>query len=125
MSFFVCRSTLATGLLLLLSIACQEAPTNDYTPPEVRFLSPAYGDTLTPGIFTLSAIATDDVEMSRIVFWRSDSTILGFTEYPNGNTWTLSVDGRTGFSGAVLLFANAVDHADNQSFDSTRVYFLP
>jgi hypothetical protein len=123
-SLTVHRSVLAAGLLLLLSIACQNTPTNDHTPPEVHCFSPAYGDTLQAGIFTMTALATDDAGMERVTFWR-DSTLLGFTDHHAGDTWSLVVDGRTGFLGTRLLGANAVDLAHNQASDTIRVFFVP
>lgn len=130
MSFIVHRSSLiayrsafSAGLLLLLAAGCQEPP-DEHVPPVVRFLSPANGDTLQAGMFEASAIATDSAGMKRVSFWR-DSTILGFDEYPIGDTWSVRVDGRTGFLGSRRLAANAIDQADNQGFDTVRVFFVP
>lgn len=122
-SFIVRHSAFIAGLLLLLSVACQDSP-DEHVRPVIRFLSPANGDTVRAGTFEVSAIATDNAGMKRVSFWR-DSTLLGFDEFPIGDTWSVQVDGRTGFLGSRLLATNALDQADNQSFDTVRVFFIP
>jgi hypothetical protein len=109
--------------LLLLGLGCPSEP-DDKVHPVTRFLSPASGDTVPAGIVSMSAIATDDVSVRRVTFWR-DSTLLGFDEYPAGDTWSVLVDARTGFPGWRHLAANAIDRAGNQSFDTAWVFFTP
>jgi hypothetical protein len=115
-------STLAAVLLLFTS-QCQDSP-DERVHPVVHFLSPAPGETLSVGIVQLSALATDNVAVKRVSFWR-DSTLLGFDEHPSGDTWSVRVDARAGFLGWRRLAANAMDRSDNQSFDTTWAYFVP
>ena len=112
---------LLAAISALTLVSCE--PTDDFTPPTVRVISPHQGDTLGSGSFTMTALATDDYEMQRVCFW-ADNDLLGFDEFPHGDTYRLAVDGAR-LSGWMMLEANAVDRARNQSFDTVRVYFTP
>jgi hypothetical protein len=112
------------ALAVLLAPGCNSKIPPVSGPPSVHVISPLNGDTMSAGIFNFTAVAEDTIAMQRVDFW-CGSEMLGFSEWPAGDTYSIAVDGRTGFSGSLVLTADAVDSANYQFFDSVRVFFKP
>ena len=90
-------------------------PPPDTTPPAVGITSPAVGATLT-GSVQVTALATDNVGVARVDFYRDGGVLLGSSaSAPYAITWnTAGVP-----SGAHGLYARAVDAAGNTGTSAT------
>jgi hypothetical protein len=88
---------------------------NDLTPPTVTLTSPAAGSTLV-GTVALSAIASDNVAVTRVEFYDGATLLEAVTTAPYGISW----DTRSVANGAHVLTARAYD-AVGQSTTSASV----
>jgi hypothetical protein len=105
-------------VIALFAAACQP---KDMAPPTVHFVSPQAGDSFPPGVYTLKAVATDDVGPTHVAFFVY-TEMLGLVYDSKGDTFSVEVDCRTDTLTAYQLRAFAVDEADNQVMDSLTVY---
>jgi hypothetical protein len=108
------------AFLLLLPAGCDESA-GDTTPPQVRWVFPSDGDTFDPGVYTVSAVATDDKEMRWVSFWVEEE-MLGIVSRPRGDTYSLGVDCRADTHSVYPLRADALDRAGYNAFATVYVY---
>jgi hypothetical protein len=107
--------------ILLLAAACQSTPEADTVPPQVHFVQPQRGDSFSPGVYTMKAVATDNDSVHWVIFFVY-TEMLGIVEQRKGDTFSLAVDCSTDTLSAYFLRAFAMDLANNTTFDSVTVY---
>src|SRR5436190_14530750 len=90
---------------------------NDTTPPTVTVTAPAGGEVL-GGTITLSATATDNVNVSSVEFFINGASVGRDTNSP----FSISFDTRTIASGSCALVAKAKDPAGNTGTSATVTF---
>lgn len=106
--FTVTASQLPLTATAQVTVTATSQP--DTTPPQVQLTAPAR-DARLMGAATLTASATDDVDVVRVAFYADDTALLGeATAAP----WTLALAAGALADGAHVLTARAFDAAGNQ-----------
>jgi len=108
----------AVVLLALLPVGCEE-PDTSY--PTVRWVYPADGDTVDPGVHELVTVATDDREVRRVFFFVY-SEMLGIVDRLDSDTFRLKVDCIADTLPVYRLFASAEDFGGNMTQEDVTVY---
>ena len=114
-----CVALLLPILGLALLASCHMTWPTENVPPSVKFIQPQNGDTLQPGIYEMSAYATDNQQVDIVVFWVG-TEMLGMLEYNPSDTYRLTVDAP---DGSYQLRVEADDHSHNRAFDYVTVHF--
>jgi hypothetical protein len=110
------------ALLLLGALLLFRCTPNDTVKPSVQFIRPADGDTFPPGIYTISAQASDDQELDFVVFWAYDEMLSLLHQPARGDTYEADVDCRGVTDTPVQLAVEAVDKAVNITRQSLTIF---
>src|SRR5512137_675045 len=102
----------AFALLSFLPASCDNAGTPDTVPPEISWVYPADGDTVDPGVYTLTAVATDDRQMDFVAFFVG-TEMLGLVSTAQADTYRVAVECFSDTGHVYELRAYAYDKAPN------------
>jgi len=106
---------------LLVLAGCQSTPAPDTEKPVVKFIQPQDGDTFDPGVYVMSAHATDNVRVKLVVFW-TEGEMLGFIMHEDSDTYRLGIDARPDTGQTYKLIVEADDDVRNLGWDSVTVH---
>lgn len=111
----------AFGLLALLPAGCDSSGTPDTVAPEISWVYPHDGDTVSPGVYTLTAVATDDRAVDFVVFFVG-SEMLGLVHTAQGDTYRVAVECFSDTGHVYQLRAFAYDKTPNGTCADAIVY---
>ena len=114
-------SVLGLLAMVVLVAGCDNSNTSDTVPPQISWVYPHDGDTVSPGVYTLTAVATDDQQMDFVVFFAYNE-MLGLVRTAQADTYRVAVDCTSDTSHVYLLRAFAYDKADNGTSANVTIY---
>jgi hypothetical protein len=90
-------------------------------PPVIGWVLPQNGDTVDPGVYTLTAVATDDRSIDFVVFFAGPE-ILGMVHDATADTYRVAVECFSDTGRVYVLRAFAYDLASNGTCAQETVY---
>ena len=111
----------AFALLAFLAAGCDKTELPDVVPPVISWVSPHDGDTVPPGVYTLTAVATDDREMDFVVFFVG-TEMLGLVSTAQADTYRVAVECFSDTGQVYELQAYAYDKVPNGTCATVTVY---
>ncbi|MBM3330944.1 hypothetical protein FJY68_03720 [candidate division WOR-3 bacterium] len=117
------RYLLAAALasLAILPASCDTNAAPDTVPPQIGWVYPRDGDTVDPGVYTLTAVATDDRGVDFVVFFAGPE-MLGMVRTTETDTYKVAVECLSDTSRVYELLAFAYDKEPNGTSASIIVH---
>ena len=111
----------AFALLAFLPTGCATSGTPDTVPPQIGWVYPHDGDTVDPGVYTLTAVATDDRRVDFVAFFVG-TEMLGMVSTAQADTYRIAVECFSDTGHVYELRAFAYDMEPNGASANVTVY---